>query len=91
MAKLTHKQKVRMARKMMTPEEIRNHVSIWESAAWLARSGRAGRVRAPRVLDLAALSRGDKKAVHEARQPWLKRFFGRKNITSKNSLPQKVV
>lgn len=33
--KITHKNKLRMARRMMTQEEIKNHVSPWKSIAWM--------------------------------------------------------
>jgi hypothetical protein len=32
--KLTRKQKIRMARKMMHPQEIKDGVSIWDSWQW---------------------------------------------------------
>lgn len=46
-----HKAKVRLARSMMTPADIRSHTSIWDSPAWLnrreARTGIAGGRRKP--------------------------------------------
>jgi hypothetical protein len=35
---LTHKQKVRMARKMRTPQEIQKHVPIFQTEAWERRN-----------------------------------------------------
>ena len=35
---MKHKQKVKMARKMMSQEELKNHVSIFDSKVWNARA-----------------------------------------------------
>ena len=35
--KLTHKQKVKLAHKLRTPQELRDKVSIWLSKGWSAR------------------------------------------------------
>lgn len=35
--RITHKRKIKMARKMLTQLEIMRHVNLFDSAAWLKR------------------------------------------------------
>ena len=34
---MTHKQKIKLARKMRTQEDIKNHVPIFQTKAWFRR------------------------------------------------------
>lgn len=52
MAKLTRKEKVKLARRLMTPGEIKRGVSIWQSKGWMMRK-------------LVILKRLDKKGVNK--------------------------
>lgn len=94
MARLTHKQKVRLARRMITLKEIRAGVSIWDSKAWQARRaahGIAGRIN-PHLhamqRALANIRANARTVPQEAqkKQGFFKRMFGRNAPTR-----QKVV
>lgn len=94
MARLTHIQKVRLARRLITQKEISAGVSIWDSVAWQARRkahGIAGRIN-PHYgaiqRALAGIRASAKPIPQEAqkKQGFFKRVFGR-NAPSR----QKVV
>lgn len=38
MSKITHKKKVKLAKQIQTPKELREHVPIFQTKGWLRRS-----------------------------------------------------